>query len=155
MTLPLSDLLEVTQKVLSDDLYDKICLWLIENLQNFETHTGLNLYYHRERERKRRPFLSVFCGGNTFVVIFLSTSERGHKKSVDLSHCEKTNCDHFSFLNRSFLFQIGKGYLVLPLTDRRLKSLQEDGTVRWCGCCQNLERLKRYCKAAEGGHVEQ
>ena len=127
------------------EIEEKICLWLAKNLTLIEKITGKNFYTAREYYRRRRPFLSAYCGGETFAVLFLTSSARRNQKKVNLGNCGKEGCKDFHFYDEVYLFRTAKGRYE-PLF---LNRFQIEETATLCGCCENLERIKKYCNQSE------
>ena len=95
--MKLEEFIKTLLKPEQDEIEKNVCLWLAENLYQLEKITGKNLYIASENNRKRRPFLTVYCKGETFAVIFLTSSSRGYQKKVDLRLCKKHGCPNFYF----------------------------------------------------------
>ena len=128
-----------------EEIASKICLWLAIDLKKVEKLTGKDFYSAKEKQRKRRPFLSGWCYGDTFVALFLSSNSRGYQKSVDLTLCEKRGCRDFPFYGKVYLFRNRKGKYEAIFLNRF--QMEEIGTL--CGCCENLERLRNFCSQRE------
>ena len=134
------------REIFSGIVKENICLWLAHNLEKAEVYSnGLNLSSTSTGlKRKRRPFLSVFCKGDTFAVLYLTLSPIGYQKSVDLNNCEKNNCSEFPFQDKAYLFRKQGKYPVIPMN-----RLQIEEIATLCGCCKNLERMRNFCSQLE------
>jgi len=125
---------------------EKVCLWVATDLLKAKSITGLDVYSGKDYTRKARPFLSIHCYGDTFGVLFLTTSHKGHQKSVDLTLCEKEGCEDFPFFEKVYLFKHRSGkYITLPLNRFQLEELG-----KLCGCCKDLEKFKKFCSKMGG-----
>jgi len=123
----------------------KICLWICKDLIKLEKFTGKDFYTSREGNRKSRPFLSIYCKGDTFAALFLTSSSRGYQKKVKLTLCRKDNCSEFPFYEEVYLFRNKNGqYEVVPLNKLQIKEI-----AKFCGCCENLDYLKKFCHNLE------
>jgi hypothetical protein len=133
---------EILNKLSKKPIKEKICLWVAHNLEKAEIYSGgLSLSSTSYRvKRKKRPFLSIYCEGNTFAVLYLTLSPFGYQRSVDLKNCNKEGCPDFSFQEKSFLFRRKGKYVAIPMN-----KLQMEEIATLCGCCENLERLKKFC----------
>ncbi len=143
--MQIEDFIKETFKPSEEEIEKKVCLWLAKDLLQIEKISGKNFYTAKENNRKRRPFLSAYCFGETFVVIFLTGSAKGYQKKVNLNLCEKRGCKDFFFYEVAYLFQ----------TQRRkyeaifLNRFQMEELATLCGCCENLERIKKFCSQTE------
>jgi len=143
--MQIENLIEEVFKPSKEEIEKNICLWLATDLFQLEEITGRNFYFSKEKYRKRRPFLSVHCYGETFAVVFLSGSAKGYQKKVDLTLCEKRNCKDFLFYEKSYLFQTRRGkYEAIFLSKFQIEEL-----AQLCGCCKNLERIRKFCSQTE------
>jgi hypothetical protein len=133
---------EIYSEMLNGSLKEKICLWLANNLEKAEIYTnGINLSTTSKGiKRKNRPFLSIYCEGDTFAVLYLTLSPIGHQKSVDLRNCKSEGCSDFPFREKSYLFRHKGKYVAIPMN-----KLQMEEIATLCGCCENLDKLKRFC----------
>jgi len=130
----------------SRELEEKVCLWLAQDLRRLEELTGKDFYTAKEKNRKQRPFLSAWCTGDTFAVVFLTASPRGYQKKVNLKRCITTGCKGFSFYDEVYLFRTPKGKYEAVFLNR----VQMEELATLCGCCENLERIKKFCSQLEG-----
>jgi len=136
---------DLLKKASKGSLEEKICLWLGTNLKEVERLTGKNFYFAKDKIRKQRPFLSCWYEGDTFVVVFLSSTSKGNQKSVNLTLCRKEGCEDFTFYEKVYLFRNRKGEYEKIV----LNKFQMETIGKFCGCCENLEKLKKFCLKKE------
>ncbi len=136
---------DLLKRVSKGSLEEKICLWLGTNLKEVERLTGKNFYFAKDKIRKQRPFLSCWYEGDTFVVVFLSSTSKGNQKSVNLTLCRKEGCEDFTFYEKVYLFRNRKGEYEKIV----LNKFQMETIGKFCGCCENLEKLKKFCLKKE------
>jgi len=125
---------------------EKVCLWICKDLNKLEKFTGKDFYTSSKGNRKSRPFLSIFCKGDTFAALFLSSSPKGHQKKIKLTLCQKDNCSDFPFYEEVYLFREKNGRYEPVFLNR----LQMDEIAKFCGCCENFDHLNKFCNHLEG-----
>ena len=143
--MQIEDFIKEAFKPSGEEIQKNICLWLANDLLRLEEITGRNLYHSKENNRKRRPFLSAHCYGETFAVVFLSGSQKGYQKKANLTLCEKEGCKDFPFYEVAYLFQTRGGKYEAVFLSR----FQMEELATLCGCCKNLERIKKFCSQTE------